>query len=86
MKHMHPYQDVHRSPDERVADLLSRMTVEEKAAQMVGVWQEKASRLVDAAGNFDIDKARQSFADGHGLGQVGPPSDPGITPSRPLDG
>ena len=86
MKGMHPYQDVHRTPDERVADLLSRMTVEEKAAQMLGVWQEKASRLVDAAGNFDIDKARQSFADGHGLGQVGRPSDAGSTPTTPQDG
>ncbi len=37
----------------RVRDLLSRMTLEEKAAQMVCVWQEKAQKLVDAAGNFD---------------------------------
>ena len=32
----------------RVRDLLSRMTLEEKAAQMMCVWQEKAGKLVDA--------------------------------------
>lgn len=81
-----PYRDSSRSIDERVGDLLSRMTVDEKAAQMMGVWQEKANRLVDAAGNFDAAKARASFADGHGLGQVGRPSDAGSTPTTPEDG
>ena len=32
------------------------MTLEEKAAQMMCVWQEKAEKLVDAAGNFDLDE------------------------------
>ena len=31
----------------RVRDLMSRMTLEEKAAQMMCVWQEKAAKLVD---------------------------------------
>jgi beta-glucosidase len=59
----------------RTKDLLSRMTLKEKAAQMTCVWQEKADTLVDADGNFDFRKAQVSFKYGHGIGQVGPPSD-----------
>jgi beta-glucosidase len=72
-----PYQDAALPVAARVADLLARMTREEKAAQMVGVWQQKADTLVDDAGDFDLAKARGAFADGHGLGQVGRPSDAG---------
>lgn len=61
----------------RVQDLLSRMTLEEKAAQMLCVWQKKADTLVDANGNFDPQKAKTAFTAGHGLGQVGRPSDSG---------
>ncbi|HTS29024.1 MAG TPA: glycoside hydrolase family 3 N-terminal domain-containing protein [Bryobacteraceae bacterium] len=61
----------------RVKDLLSRMTLEEKAAQMVCVWQNKADTLLDAGGNFDAAKAGAAFGHGHGLGQVGRPSDAG---------
>ena len=32
----------------RVKDLLRRMSLEEKAAQMVCIWREKAKTLVDA--------------------------------------
>ncbi|MGH7497201.1 MAG: glycoside hydrolase family 3 N-terminal domain-containing protein [bacterium] len=62
---------------ERVADLLARMTLEEKAAQMVCVWQGKSQMLVNEHGNFDPEKAKAHFKDGHGLGQVGRPSDAG---------
>jgi beta-glucosidase len=72
--------------EERVRDLLARMTVEEKAAQMMGVWQGKAETLVDAAGAFDLAKARAAFGDGHGLGQVGRPSDAGGTGHEPEKG
>lgn len=71
------YRDAARSPEERTADLLARMTLEEKAAQMVGVWQLKSETLVDDDGNFDLEKARRAFGAGHGLGQVGRPSDAG---------
>lgn len=60
---------------ERVQDLLQRMTLEEKVAQMMCVWQKKSETLLDAAGNFDFQKAQASFKKGHGLGQVGRPSD-----------
>jgi beta-glucosidase len=62
------------------------MTLEEKAAQMVCVWNGKAETLVDAAGSFDAAKASAAFGAGHGLGQVGRPSDaggpPGLSPRR----
>jgi len=61
----------------RVKDLLRRMTLEEKAAQMMCVWQKKAETLLDTAGNFDLAKAKASFKQRHGLGQVGRPSDAG---------
>jgi beta-glucosidase len=53
------------------------MTLEEKAAQMMCVWQQKAGTLVDAEGRFDLAKAKKAFKDGRGLGQVGRPSDAG---------
>ena len=72
-----PYQDASLAVEQRVADLLSRMTLEEKAAQMMCVWQQKATTLVDEHGAFDRVKARASFAHGNGIGQVGRPSDAG---------
>jgi len=74
---MTAYRDANLPVADRVADLLARMTLEEKAAQMMCVWQMKADTLVDAQGNFDLEKARRSFAHGNGIGQVGRPSDAG---------
>ena len=71
------YRDASLPVRERVADLLGRMTLEEKAAQMVCVWQKKATLLLDEQGNFDHAKAQANFGHGHGLGQVGRPSDAG---------
>jgi beta-glucosidase len=61
----------------RVQDMLSRMTLEEKAEQMLCIWQSKAETLVDAQGNFDPAKAKKSFRHGRAPGQVGRPSDAG---------
>jgi beta-glucosidase len=72
-----PYRNPAFSAEKRVNDLLSRMSLEEKAAQMLCIWQKKPQTLVDADGNFDFEKAKQAFKDGHGLGQVGRPSDAG---------
>jgi beta-glucosidase len=71
------YRNSALPPARRVKDLLSRMTLEEKAAQMMCVWQQKADTLVDEHGAFDAAKARKAFKHGHGLGQVGRPSDAG---------
>ena len=62
------------------------MTLEEKAAQMMCVWQEKATKLLDSQGNFDVKKAKAAFKSGHGIGQVGRPSDSGANPATPADG
>ncbi|HEX9653162.1 MAG TPA: hypothetical protein VGA99_05585, partial [bacterium] len=53
-----PYKNAKLPIKDRVADLLSRMTLEEKVAQMVGVWQGKGQTLVDESGNFDLEKAK----------------------------
>jgi beta-glucosidase len=80
------YKNPKLSPAARVKDLLRRMTLEEKAAQMLCVWQGKADTLVDAQGNFDLLKAKAAFKQGHGLGQVGRPSDAGAPAAEPWKG
>jgi beta-glucosidase len=72
-----PYRNPAVAAQKRVEDLLSRMTLEEKVAQMLCIWQKKPQTLIDADGNFDLEKAKQAFKDGRGLGQVGRPSDAG---------
>jgi beta-glucosidase len=71
------YKNPKLSSAKRAQDLLKRMTLEEKAAQMMCIWQQKADTLVDAKGNFDLQKAKKAFRDCRGLGQVGRPSDAG---------
>lgn len=71
------YKNPRLSSAKRAQDLLARMTLEEKAAQMLCIWQQKADTLVDAKGNFDQKKAQKAFRDRRGLGQVGRPSDAG---------
>jgi beta-glucosidase len=50
---------------------------EEKGAQMLCVWQQKAAVLVDEAGRFDRARAEAQFGDGHGHGM------PASGPRRP---
>ncbi len=71
------YKNSGAPAQKRVQDLLSRMTLEEKAAQMMCIWQSKPETMVDADGNFDLQKAKATFKKGLGLGQVGRPSDAG---------
>ena len=71
------YLNPELSVAQRVEDLLARMTLEEKVAQTLCVWLAKAETLVDDKGHFDPAKAQAAFAEGHGLGQVGRPSDAG---------
>ena len=72
-----PYQNATLPVSRRVADLLERMTLEEKVAQMTCVWRQKNDALLDEQGGFDAEKARAHFGHGRGLGQVGRPSDAG---------
>ncbi len=71
------YKNPKLSAAKRVKDLLKRMSLEEKAAQMMCIWQKKAKTLLDDKGNLDFAKAKESFKHGHGIGQVGRPSDSG---------
>ena len=85
-KSLPPYKDRTLPAAKRVADLLARMTLEEKAAQMLCVWQKKAEMLLDTAGKFDLQRAKAAFKKGCGLGQVGRPSDAGAPPGEPWKG
>ena len=77
MKKAPLYKDSSLPAARRVKDLLSRMTLKEKAAQMMCVWQKKAETMLDADGNFDLGKAKIAFKKGRGMGQIGRPSDAG---------
>ena len=59
-----PYRDPARDLEARIKDLLGRMTLDEKLAQLGGVW---SSDLVGPAG-FDPDQASRLLE--HGIGQV----------------
>lgn len=63
--------------EQRVADLIDRMTLEEKVAQMTCVWNDKNTTLLNEDGNFDFEIAQKHYSEGYGLGQVGRPSDSG---------
>lgn len=59
---MELYKDPKQSIPDRVEDLLSRMTLEEKAAQLCG--DLAGSFIVD--GKVSLEKLREKFPDGHG--------------------
>ena len=59
------YKDPSRPVEARVEDLLKRMTLEEKAAQLITLWEQKAKVQTDA-GVFSPEEASQNFPDGIG--------------------
>jgi beta-glucosidase len=67
--------------EQRVADLLSRMTLEEKVAQLEGTWENRSyfanapgtRFFVDEKGNFEPDQAAVLLKDG--IGEVSRPSE-----------
>lgn len=67
------YKNPKLSVAERVADLLSRMTIEEKIAQMLCIWGQKKTIIMDEEGKINLDKLGQHLA--HGVGQIGRLSD-----------
>lgn len=70
-----PYLDPDNSVPQRIQDLLLRMTLAEKVAQMTCIWNEKNSKLLNSDGDFDASLAKQHFGHGNGIGQIGRPSD-----------
>jgi beta-glucosidase len=78
------YKDAKATVDARVNDLLSKMTLEEKIAQIMTVWDAKAE-VFDAKGEFDAAKMSAKFPDG--IGQFARPSDAsGPTSPRKVKG
>jgi len=66
------YRDATQSVENRVADLVERMTLDEKVAQLRSLWIAKF-RFVAPDGRIDPDKAREVFPDG--IGFIGRPVD-----------
>ncbi len=74
-----PYRDAKLPVEQRVADLLSRMTLEEKVAQMEGAWENRQffsdpnKLFVDQDGNFLPEHAAVLLK--NGLGEISRPSE-----------
>jgi len=66
------YKDPAQPVERRVEDLLKRMTLEEKVAQMLSLWEHK-DRIQTPDGTFSPEKASAAFP--NGLGQIARPSD-----------
>lgn len=68
------YRDPNAPVDLRVDDLLSRMTLDEKVAQLITLSRTKRDVMDDALA-FDPGKASSAYP--HGIGQIARPSDRG---------
>lgn len=68
------YKNAAAPVDARVADLLARMTLDEKIVQITSVWDAK-KRVFDSNGDFDARKMAAAFP--NGIGQFARPSDAG---------
>jgi beta-glucosidase len=66
------YKNPNLPVEQRVADLLARMTLEEKAAQTQALWDKKAL-VEDEQGKFSPAKARDVI--GNGIGEIARPSE-----------
>jgi beta-glucosidase len=66
------YQDVTVPVEQRVEDLLGRMSLEEKLAQITTVWNRKRE-ILTPSNDFDPARARQVFP--AGIGHIARPSD-----------
>jgi beta-glucosidase len=66
------YKQANAPVEARVRDLVARMTLEEKVAQLLTIWDEKA-QVFDATGQFDAAKMSAKFP--NGIGQFARPSD-----------
>ena len=73
------YKDPRQPVEKRVDDLLARMTLDEKVAQLETVWEQKA-KLQTATGDFSPELASKNFP--AGIGGFARPSDfRGVTQS-----
>lgn len=56
----------------KAGEILAQMSLEEKVAQTLCVWQEDADKIFDESGQPDKEKIKKNFP--YGLGQIGRPS------------
>ncbi|MXO85852.1 beta-glucosidase [Altererythrobacter aurantiacus] len=76
-----PYWDASLPVEQRVDDLISRMTLDEKVAQIITVWNSKN----EIQGEDDVfDPAKASVRYPNGIGQIARPSDR-LGPSSPRE-
>lgn len=82
------YWDEMQPTEVRVADLLARMTLEEKVAQIITVWDSKGE-IQNSDHTFSPDRAAATYP--HGIGGIARPSDttgpgsPRTIPRRSID-
>jgi len=79
------YKNPKLSPEKRTADLIKRMTLEEKVAQMLCIWEDKKTIFYDENGNFSLEKIRKHLS--NGIGQIARLSDTngGLTPTEMVE-
>lgn len=81
-----PYRNPTLPIEQRVEDLLSRMTLEEKVAQLVSAWEnpqfhkDTATLFVDDKGNFLPERAAVLLE--HGIGEISRPGEGGRSPGN----
>ncbi len=68
-----PYQNPKLSVEERVEDLIGRMTLEEKLYQMSAIYFGKNAEIFDATGEYSMDEVRKQFGT-HGVGHLSCPT------------
>jgi beta-glucosidase len=74
-----PYRNPALPVEQRVADLISRMTLEEKVAQLEGAWENRQfhpdpqTMFIDEKGNFIPERAAVLMK--YGLGEISRPSE-----------
>lgn len=78
------YKDPHQPAEKRVDDLLGRMTLDEKVAQLETIWEQKA-KVETPDGTFSPEMASKNFP--NGIGGFARPSDyRGLTQSNSAAG
>ena len=64
------YKDPAIPVKERVENLLSQMTLEEKVAQTQAYWRKFKNDMLDSNGDFSPEKSISLFSEGNGIGQI----------------